>query len=91
MYNTNTNIFQPRILHKPELNETLPKTNFKKIARRSSQSNTYFSCQLLELLSVYYLLQLNGTGRGCRGCPPATIPKSPTEGRVFWVKKMPLR
>lgn len=26
---TNTNIFQPRILPKPELNETLPKTNLK--------------------------------------------------------------
>ena len=26
---TNSNIFQPRILPKPELNETLPKTNLK--------------------------------------------------------------
>lgn len=29
MFITNTNIFQPRILPKPELNETLPKTNLK--------------------------------------------------------------
>ncbi len=87
----NRNIFQPRILPKPELNETLPKTNLKKNRDRILACITYSSCQLLELLSEYYLLQLNGTGRGCRGCPPAKIPKSPTAGRDFWAKKMALR
>lgn len=47
---TNTNIFQPRILPKPELTQTLSKTNLKKIESRARQSITYYSCQLQQLL-----------------------------------------
>lgn len=44
---TNTNIIQPRILPKPELNETLPKTNLNKNRDRILSCITYCSCQLL--------------------------------------------
>ena len=91
MYITNTNIIQPRILHKPELNETLPKINLKKNRDRILSCITYSSSPPWRLLSVYYLLQLSAAGWGCRGCPPAEFPKTPTEGRDFWAKKMPHR
>ena len=91
MYITNTNIIQPRILHKPELNETLPKINLKKNRDRILSCITCSRPPLRRLLSEYYLLQSSAAGWGCRGCPPAEFPKSPNVVRDFWAKKMPLR
>lgn len=68
----NTNIFQPRILPKPELTQTLPKTNHKKIVSRSAQSITYCSCQLL---------------MGVQGVSASQNPKKPDRREGFLGKK----
>lgn len=62
---TNTNIIQPRILHKPELTQTLSKTNLKKIVSRSAQSNTYNSYQLPDVVAGVPPCQL-----GKKNAPP---------------------
>lgn len=62
---TNTNIFQPRILPKPELTQTLSKTNLKKTWCRARQSITYWSCQLPDVVAGVPPCQL-----GKKNAPP---------------------
>lgn len=69
---TNTNIIQPRILHKPELNETLPKTNLKK--------NVILTWLVL-------LTAVVSSWTGVQGVSPCRIPKKPDRREGFLGKK----
>lgn len=68
----NRNIFQPRILPKPELNETLPKTNLKK--------NVILTWLVL-------LTAVVSSWTGVQGVSPCHDPKKPDRREGFLGKK----
>lgn len=72
MFITNRNIFQPRILHKPELTQTLPKTNLKTIQT--------FTWPVL-------LTAVVSSWTGVQGVSPCRIPKNPDRREGFLGKK----
>lgn len=89
----NRNIFQPRILHKPELNETLPKTNLKKNRDMILSCITYCSYQLLiaaerVILTVDFVLAAKENG-GAGGVPLPRSQKARPQGGLFGQKKCP--
>lgn len=69
---TNTNIFQPRILPKPELTQTLPKTNL----------NIFWSGSSRVILTAVV-----SSWTGVQGVSPCHDPKKPDRREGFLEKK----
>jgi hypothetical protein len=68
----NRNIFQPRIYHKSELTQTLPKINLKKTKAGSSR---------------VILTAVVSSWTGVQGVPPCRNPKKPDRREGFLGKK----